>query len=132
MCNRRFSYFVYLDAPPLDGGGGETYFPDVEAVSAFVSSRFRSYVQFSDELKQAPPTADGAKFARTTRNERGEPGLMVRPKKGSAIFWVNLDDEGRGDNRVVHAGMPVTNWTKVGMNILGEWCGNDPGYIEEV
>jgi hypothetical protein len=82
-------------------------------------------------VNQAPPAADGVKFARTTRNERGEPGLVVRPKKGSAIFWVNLDDEGRGDNRVVHAGMPVTNGTKVGMKILGEWCGKHPDHVVE-
>lgn len=43
--------------------------------------------------------------------------LEVPPKVGSAIFWYNLDLMGEGDRKTLHAGMPVVEGTKVGLNI---------------
>lgn len=50
--------------------------------------------------------------------EEGDSGKGVRfkPVKGSAVFWVNIRD-GVGDKRVVHAGLPVGEGEKIGMNI---------------
>jgi prolyl 4-hydroxylase len=45
--------------------------------------------------------------------------LEVRPKVGTAIFWYHLDPvSGEGDRKTLHAGMPVINGTKVGLNIF--------------
>lgn len=34
--------------------------------------------------------------------------LTVKPKKGDAIFWTNKKIDGTMDERVLHAGEPVT------------------------
>jgi prolyl 4-hydroxylase len=44
-------------------------------------------------------------------------GVTFRARKGNAIFWMNFDPEGRGYKEVIHAGMPVTKGTKVGLNV---------------
>lgn len=43
--------------------------------------------------------------------------LVVKPVAGNAIFWRNLHQNGTGDLRTLHAGLPVTAGTKVGLNI---------------
>lgn len=46
-------------------------------------------------------------------------GVTFKPVEGNAIYWENLwpDGSGKGDHRVVHAGLPVTSGDKIGMNI---------------
>jgi prolyl 4-hydroxylase len=54
------------------------------------------------------------------QDENGEEvhWLEVQPKVGTAIFWYNLDPEtGDGDVLTMHAGMPVSSGTKIGLNI---------------
>jgi prolyl 4-hydroxylase len=46
-----------------------------------------------------------------------ETGVSFRPKKGCGLFWVNLKPDGIGDDRLLHAGLPVKQGRKVGMNI---------------
>jgi prolyl 4-hydroxylase len=46
-----------------------------------------------------------------------ESRLTFRPVEGNAVFWVNLLEGGRGDERTLHAGLPVLRGGKVGMNI---------------
>lgn len=46
-----------------------------------------------------------------------EGGTAFRPVEGNAVFWVNLMPNGRGDGRVVHAGLPVGEGRKTGLNI---------------
>jgi len=43
--------------------------------------------------------------------------LEVQPKVGTAIFWHNLDPSGMVDMNTLHAGAPVINGSKVGLNI---------------
>ena len=44
-------------------------------------------------------------------------GVTFRPVVGNAVYWVNLDTEGRGDPKTIHAGLPVVGGEKLGMNI---------------
>ncbi len=48
--------------------------------------------------------------------------LVVRPVVENGIFWVNLKEDGRGDARVLHAGLPVEEGRKVGLNIWIKRC----------
>jgi prolyl 4-hydroxylase len=50
-------------------------------------------------------------------DEEWEKGVTFRPVEGNAVFWVNLQEDGHGDERVLHAGLPVTSGKKLGMNI---------------
>ncbi|KAF2111302.1 hypothetical protein BDV96DRAFT_635016 [Lophiotrema nucula] len=43
--------------------------------------------------------------------------LTFKAVAGSAVFWKNLHDDEEGDRRTLHAGLPVRNGTKVGLNI---------------
>ena len=44
-------------------------------------------------------------------------GLTVNPVVGSALFWTNLHPDGIGDRRMLHAGLPVPDGQKTGLNI---------------
>ena len=43
--------------------------------------------------------------------------MEVLPTVGTAVFWWNLDPNGVGDDDTLHAGSPVINGTKIGLNI---------------
>uniref|UniRef100_A0A061QQ30 Prolyl 4-hydroxylase n=2 Tax=Tetraselmis sp. GSL018 TaxID=582737 RepID=A0A061QQ30_9CHLO len=43
--------------------------------------------------------------------------MRFRPKKGCAVLWYNLDENGKPDSRTLHAGEPVAAGEKWGMNI---------------
>jgi len=43
--------------------------------------------------------------------------LVVKPLPGSALFWRNLESDGSGDQRMLHAGMPLSRGFKTGLNI---------------
>ncbi|KAF3769191.1 hypothetical protein M406DRAFT_327593 [Cryphonectria parasitica EP155] len=44
-------------------------------------------------------------------------GVAVRPIKGNALFWVNFREDGTGIHETIHAGQPLLEGTKIGMNI---------------
>ncbi|KAH8648680.1 hypothetical protein BX600DRAFT_530457 [Xylariales sp. PMI_506] len=81
--NRLLSSMVYLED---DCVGGETYFPDVPGVGH---------------------RADGSKFS---RGETG--GLLVKPRRGNAVFWNNFHLNGTGDDRLFHASLPIKSGVK--------------------
>ena len=51
--------------------------------------------------------------------------LQVKPKKGDAVLWRNLLENGNVDTNTLHAGLPVTckNVEKIGLNV---WFGDQP------
>lgn len=92
--NRVSSFFVYVRVDEGTTGGG-TNFPRVDAPrgEAWCAEGF------------------------VDCDEEWERGVTFRPVEGNAVFWVNLLEGGRGDERVLHAGLPVVTGGKVGMNI---------------
>ena len=91
--NRVTSFFVYLQ---VDCQGGETVFPAVER-----------------------PKSESWCELLNCKNETGHeiPWLEVKPKVGNALFWYNIESSGEVDMKTIHAGAPVFNGTKIGMNI---------------
>jgi len=86
--NRLASFFIYLDANCTSGA---TYFPELPGPRNLEDPRFST-------------TAEGK-------------GFGIVPGVGNGAFWVNLKEDGSGDERLLHAGLPVKEGTKVGMNI---------------
>lgn len=43
--------------------------------------------------------------------------LAVRAVPGNALFWKNIDTRRVGDDRMLHAGLPLLNGVKTGLNI---------------
>jgi prolyl 4-hydroxylase len=100
--NRRSSFFAYVDVKEGTTGGG-TNFPLLDAPK--LSPSGDKWCEFID------------------CDEPYERGVTFRPIAGNAVFWVNMIDDGTGrgnmvgDERVLHAGLPVTSGGKLGMNI---------------
>ncbi|KAH9885913.1 2OG-Fe(II) oxygenase superfamily protein [Xylariomycetidae sp. FL2044] len=90
--NRFSSFFAYVAAADNITGGG-TNFPMVEA------PHDRQWCAFVD------------------CDEPWENGVTFRPVVGNAVFWQNMLEDGTGDQRTLHAGLPVTSGWKIGMNI---------------
>ncbi|KAK7752656.1 hypothetical protein SLS62_005425 [Diatrype stigma] len=102
--NRESSFFVYVaasnsscgDGEEEDLTGGGTNFPMLELES---------------------PPRDPRWCALVDCDEPWEAGVTFRPVVGNAVFWRNVLEDGAGDQRTLHAGLPVTSGWKVGMNI---------------
>ncbi|KAI2777214.1 hypothetical protein F4815DRAFT_482314 [Daldinia loculata] len=90
--NRIASFFAILEDQCT---GGETWFPFVNTTA----------LSKADENGQ-----------RLWRNHE-DGGLAFKPVAGNALFWVNLFQNGTGDERTVHAGLPVVEGLKTAMNI---------------
>lgn len=90
--NRVSSFFVYV-AVSEDIAGGGTNFPRL----------------------QAPPGKGWCKYVDC--DEPWDAGVTFRPLEGNAVFWTNLVEGGDGDDRVLHAGLPIAKGEKLGMNI---------------
>jgi prolyl 4-hydroxylase len=99
LYNRGASFFIYLE-DECEGGG--TLFPQITA-----SANQSQWSELERLMKQ------------------DEKGLSFKPRKGNGLFWVNLKPDGIGDDRLLHAGLPVTQGRKVGMNI---WVKRDFGW----
>ncbi|KAI1337371.1 2OG-Fe(II) oxygenase superfamily protein [Xylariaceae sp. FL0016] len=89
--NRLSSFFAYVAAENITGGG--TNFPMVKA------PQNRKWCEYID------------------CDEPWENGVTFRPITGNAVYWSNLLEDGTGDQRTLHAGLPVTTGSKLGMNI---------------
>ncbi|OTB14729.1 hypothetical protein K445DRAFT_318628 [Daldinia sp. EC12] len=90
--NRLSSFFAYVAASDDITGGG-TNFPMVRAPH---DERWCEFVDC---------------------DEPWENGVTFRPVVGNAVFWQNLHEDGTGDQATLHAGLPVTSGSKIGMNI---------------
>ncbi|KAJ5188325.1 Prolyl 4-hydroxylase alpha subunit [Penicillium cf. griseofulvum] len=62
--------------------------------------------------------------------ESTQPGVIFKPIAGSAVYWVNIREDGLGYRETLHAGMPVTSGTKIGMNIWS-WKDTREDVIQE-
>jgi len=104
LFNRVASFFVFLRANCTEG---YTYFPLVEPTGASATMSAPG-----DELEKWY----GDKVARGEMDGE-EKGVKFKPIQGNAVFWVNLNEKGEGDRRLVHAGLPVGEGEKIGLNI---------------
>lgn len=89
--NRISSFFGYVALGNVTGGG--TNFPLLDAPA---DERWCEFIDCDEEY---------------------ENGVTFRPVEGNMVYWENLLENGEGDQRVLHAGLPVTSGWKIGMNI---------------
>lgn len=92
---------VYVDvSADIEGGGTE--FPRI------IGPKGGRWNEFLDTTEALDP--------RTGENVTVE-GVTFKPIKGNAVFWENMDRDGRGFEETWHAGLPVAKGSKVGLNI---------------
>ncbi|KAF2636169.1 hypothetical protein P280DRAFT_410092, partial [Massarina eburnea CBS 473.64] len=101
LFNRPASFFVFLRG---NCTGGETYFPSIDV--------FDKDAERGGEL-------EAGFMGKVSRGEKDgvAKGVRFRPITGNAVYWVNINKLGKGDRRVVHAGLPVGEGEKIGMNL---------------
>lgn len=92
------SFMVWVDGSD-DLVGGGTEFPLLERRG-----------DWCDVAECAEPAGEGDGGA-------GGEGVVFKVKPGNAVFWENFAPDGRGYEEMWHAGLPVTEGTKVGLNI---------------
>ncbi|KAH7320071.1 hypothetical protein B0I35DRAFT_227559 [Stachybotrys elegans] len=99
--NRLSSFFAYVKADNVTGGG--TNFPMLHAPR---DDRWCDLIDCDDEYDN---------------------GVTFLPIEGNAIYWENLLVNGAGDQRTLHAGLPLVSGEKIGMNI---WTRQAPLSVE--
>ncbi|OIW27776.1 hypothetical protein CONLIGDRAFT_655519 [Coniochaeta ligniaria NRRL 30616] len=99
LYNRVATIFVVLENNST--GGGETWFPRVDG---------------GGEGLVGGGEREG-QLGQSNWRVHEDGGLAFRAVPGNALFWVNLLPNGTGDARVVHAGLPIVDGVKTGMNI---------------
>lgn len=109
--NRVASFFVFLRDNCTEG---YTYFPRVQP---------------AHDSAEAPVDLDTIYDGKVARGESDgeEKGVKFKPIQGNALFWINVDEKGQGDRRLIHAGLPVGQGEKIGLNI---WPRKFYGYVE--
>ncbi|EPE30487.1 hypothetical protein GLAREA_03454 [Glarea lozoyensis ATCC 20868] len=112
--DRETSFFVYLQA---DCKGGATEFSKLTLPKGVDEKFWCQFLDCNDEAGDEGSTEKDAEGNGTGVASEGGKTLKFRPKKGNAIFWENLDGFGNGIWKVAHAGMPVIEGEKIGLNI---------------
>ncbi|KYK56459.1 Prolyl 4-hydroxylase subunit alpha-1 [Drechmeria coniospora] len=91
------SFMVWLDTQDLQGGGTE--FPYL-AVRGEAAKPWCRLVECDTTAARPQPT-----------------GTVFKPLAGNAVYWENFAADGRGSDATWHAGLPVMEGVKVGLNI---------------
>ena len=132
--NRVASFFAILQD---NCTGGETHFPHVKGIAAPSSfgekmwdgrgamddgigeedSAAAEGKAEGDEEAAVPQLQPQSKLLLPFWREHEDGGLAFRPVAGNAVFWVNLFPNGTGDERTLHAGLPLGEGLKTAMNI---------------
>ncbi|KAM7194026.1 hypothetical protein V8F20_008122 [Naviculisporaceae sp. PSN 640] len=120
--NRVASFFAILED---QCEGGETWFPylgeQVFEKSPKGEEAWTGGVGVSQEEEVKERDGQEEKKEKQVKplwrkHENG--GLAFRPVAGNALFWINLHPEnGTGDTRTNHAGLPILSGIKTAMNI---------------
>ena len=120
--NRVSSFFVYVEVSDDIIGGG-TRFSQIDAPghSELYTSLFAACGHDPELAEEWCSVIDC--------DEPWDNGVTVLPREGAAVFWVNMlplpkkpvkkseSSSRRGDERTLHAGLPVLRGRKMGMNI---------------
>lgn len=120
---RLSSFFVYLD-DACDGGG--THFPNLQDVPK--KGGYCELVECEEERENG---GDGEGEMEGEIEEHGHDGrgVVFRPRKGAAVFWKNVRENGEGHEGTLHKGMEVLAGTKLGLNIWTKIYDQDPAYF---
>lgn len=117
------SFMAWVDGSPEDKDnpllGGGTEFPLVIKMSSHKDwCRFIDCDSKDETVDPHRSESDGQNAAPAREGGAG-PGVVFKPLAGNAVYWENFrpDGTGRGWDETWHAGLPVVEGIKVGLNI---------------
>ena len=118
--DRVSTFMVYVWGDGVEGGGTE--FSRVRAPIGGGEGGWKGEKEWCRWVECEDIEADGKKGEEEGERKeevKGERrmGVTFKPITGNAIFWHNLQANGRGYQETYHAGLPVLAGTKVGLNI---------------
>jgi len=87
------------------------FVPGVVGTDVALQRGGQRHVTFFCYLNDLPESEEGA------HTEFPKLNLKIRPKKGMAVYWLNVHPDTREDFRTLHSGNPPKNSTKYGLNI---------------
>ncbi|KAL5614815.1 hypothetical protein BROUX41_004904 [Berkeleyomyces rouxiae] len=102
----------------IQGGGTEfPYLPTVEARSG--NAFWCKFVECDAPSSSRPQSTDMEDGQQTLEPGSAVEGVIFKPIPGNAVYWENFraDGSGKGYQETLHAGLPVKQGTKVGLNI---------------
>ena len=110
------TFMVYLQGEESGLKGGGTQFPRL--VNSGGSPKWCELVQCQYQHPEAECLVEE------------DMGMVFRAIGGNAVYWENFDKDGEGYPETLHAGLPVEEGVKVGLNV---WSWRQPGLkvIEE-
>lgn len=119
---------VYLEANCTGGG---THFPRLEKPKDENWCRFIECGGDGDASSSSSSSRDAEipanKAAEDERHKEDlSKGVIFKPIAGNAVFWENMRSDGSGYAESWHAGLPVTQGVKIGLNI---WSWLAEGYV---
>lgn len=117
------SFMAWVDGSPEDKDnpllGGGTEFPLVTKMSLHKSwCRFID-CDLKDEAVDPHRSESDGQIAAPAKEGGAGTGVVFKPLAGNAVYWENFrpDGTGRGWDETWHAGLPVIEGIKVGLNI---------------
>jgi prolyl 4-hydroxylase len=106
-------YDWYPDGPYIDGNIESTFFVYIQANCTGGGTNFPRL-----NLKALEGTEEEEKLCQWIDCDVPyDDGVTFKPVVGNAIFWKNLGEDGKGNLKTLHAGLPVTSGMKTGLNI---------------
>lgn len=117
LYNRIATIFLTLQADNITEATGETWFPYVKPIT---SGSDESKDEKKSEAAEKETSVKGVKKGATSPwwREHEDGGMAFKAIPGNALFWVNMfPNNGSGDGRTLHAGLPVKGGVKTAMNI---------------
>lgn len=110
LWDRISSFMVYVKWDS-DGRGGGTGFPRLRRPR---DGRWCEWIECPEMGKDLDGDDTGEEDGMGLRTQEG---VVFKPIAGNAIFWENLRSDGSGYDETWHAGLPVEQGEKVGLNL---------------
>ncbi|KAI1568879.1 2og-fe oxygenase family protein [Pyrenophora tritici-repentis] len=123
----RVSSFMVYVAGECRGGG--THFPRLEKP---VGNEWCRFIECDVEGVYGNRTSTASTTANSSNASGKEDltkGVIFKPIPGNAVYWENMRNDGSGYAESWHAGLPVLEGSKVGLNI---WSWFAEGYVPPV
>ncbi|CAM1502896.1 Fc.00g076720.m01.CDS01 [Cosmosporella sp. VM-42] len=109
------SMMAWVDGEEVVGGGTE--FPFLQKVEEEGGRSWCEFVECEDVKAKSKDESDSEGGGEQPEKGAEQGGVTFKVVPGNAVYWENFAADGRGYEETWHAGLPVEEGFKVGLNI---------------